>query len=140
MLNINTAYGFDTMFSHEEFLDIMRGVSTQHFDDELGGLVVHEYGYADIEINLCDVSEKNSEFVVPYIDYCICVHHSDNKYDWETDGFLCDVASAEECQCNVDWNADDWDEQLEKDMHDKLLLYCTRMGYDYTKPIVYDRM
>lgn len=130
---MNRKYWYD-----DKLNDIMRGEVVLGEGEECGAMAVLEHGYADIEINIFGVMGEQSEKVEPYIEYCVCVHHSDDPYDWETDGFMDDVAkNSDEVKCAVDWNADDWAEQLEKDMLCKLNLYCERMRYDLTKPIVY---
>ena len=99
-------------------------------EPEYRAIAILENGYVDIEANF--FMNKNYE---PVIDFCICVKYSEQVEDWGTDGFYHDVV------CNdillTDFTKDNWKEQLEKEMFDKLDKYCKVKGYDYTKPIKY---
>lgn len=89
------------------------------------GVAVLEIGYVDIELNISteeQISWKPGN-KTPVIEYFVCV----KNFDWEPDGYL-------EREVNVNWNADDWAEQLEKDMFDTLDQYVNERGYHYSRP------
>lgn len=98
---------------------------------EYRAIAILENGYVDIEANL--FMNKDYE---PVIDFCICVKYSDDNkpWAWGTDGFYNDVVDNDDI-LTTDFTKDNWKEQLEKEMFDKLDKYCKAKGYDYTKPI-----
>lgn len=99
------------------------------------GLIVLEYGYMDIEAELFCKYDEEKETYTPVIDYFCCCKYGEGDTDWESDDPTSDYLTKEENKPNVDWNADDWEEQLKADMIQKLKLYCERKNYDYTKPV-----
>lgn len=89
---------------------------------------VLEIGYMDVEVNIyayCQCSEKaDPEDKRPVIDYFTCIKTGDSDYDWDHGEYL-------NCTVYVDWNADNWSEQLEKDMFEALDRYVNKKGYSY---------
>lgn len=91
------------------------------------GVAVLEIGYIDIEVNVMteeQVSRKpHPGDETPVIDYFICLKND----KWESEGYL-------DYNIQVDWNADDWKEQLEKDMFQALDEYVKKHGFHYDQP------
>lgn len=91
------------------------------------GVAVLEIGYIDIEVNVMteeQVSRKpHPGDKTPVIDYFICLKND----KWESEGYL-------DYNIQVDWNADDWKEQLEKDMFQALDEYVKKHGFHYDQP------
>lgn len=95
--------------------------------DPYRGAAVLEIGYIDIEVNIytyeqCGLIEKGK---TPMISYFVCLKHGDDDDDWASYDDL-------DYSVNVDWKANDWFEQLERDMF-KALNMCvesTRFNYD----------
>ena len=85
------------------------------------GIAVLELGWVDIELNvnaMCD--DDGSGYInKPDITYFICVKGrvDENTTDWSDGGYLDDFGYV----VNVDWEADNWMEQLEKDMFENLM-------------------
>ena len=97
-------------------------------DDGYRGAAVLEIGYVDVEVNIYTyaqcVMNSDPEDQTPLIDYFTCLKHGENKDDWSSDGY-------QDYSLNVDWNAEDWREQLEKDMFKALDMYVNANGYSY---------
>lgn len=90
--------------------------------DRYIGVAVLEIGYIDIELNIvteeqvsCNPCPGNK---TPVIDYFICLKND----EWQSEGYI-DY-----------WNADDWIEQLERDMFKALDAYVSKHGYHYDRP------
>ena len=149
-------YRFSTLaednreLSRSDFLKIMRsGDASEKFelysdgtcvlkdngDDGYRCLFALQVGYADIEAQLYAVHDKASGVIRPSVEYFCCTKFGDDDGDWESDDFICSVMSPDEIKCRVDFNAADWDRQMEKDMEEKLYMYCERKGYDIAHPI-----
>lgn len=106
-------------------------------DSSFRGLFVFEFGYVDIELCLCGEYDKEAKTIRPIIYYDTCVKRGDDIWSWECDYYLDSILPEEETKCNVDFNAENWDEQMEKDMKDKFFAYCKAMKYNYLHPITY---
>lgn len=100
-------------------------------EPEYRAIAILENGYIDIEANL--LMNENFE---PVIDFFICCKYRERDNDWGSDDFYHDVVH-ENTLITTDFTKDDWEEQLEKEMFNKLDKYCKAKGYDYTKPIKY---
>lgn len=90
--------------------------------DPIIGTAVLESGYLDIELNIhsvaqCTRDENKREDYTPVCSYFCCVKHGDKDTDWESFDYI-------DAPVNVDWKADDWKEQLEKDMVVTLYKYA----------------
>lgn len=98
------------------------------------GVAVLEYDWIDIELNLQSANEPDGDVYTctPELSYFCCVKGiRDNKTeDWSDAGYLDDYGY----EVDVDWNADDWPEQLERDMAEKLKEFAERFGLHYDKP------
>lgn len=95
------------------------------------GVAVLETGYIDIEVNIythaqCVIGADPCD-QRPLISYFVCIKRGDSKDDWESDGYL-------DRDPNINWMADDWKEQLEKDMFEALNEYVINTEYSYNKP------
>ena len=101
------------------------------YDWEQGrwGAAVLELGFADIELNLNTVGYLE----VPSPDYFICLRDNDG---WYSEGYLEDYIPYDQARPSVDWLADDWEEQLRKDMATKLNNYLLMKGFDPSQPIL----
>ena len=106
-------------------------------DSSFRGLFVFEFGYVDIELCLCGKYDKEAKTIRPVIYYDTNVKKGDSLWDWECDYYLNSILPEEEAKCNVDFNAEDWDEQMEKDMKEKFFAYCKARKYNYLYPITY---
>ena len=74
----------------------------------------------------------------PVIDFFICCKYGERDIDWSSDKFYHDIVFDKfDDTPTTDFSREDWKEQLEKEMFDKLDKYCKVRCYDYTKPIKY---
>ena len=89
---------------------------------------VLEIGYMDVEVNIyayCQCSEKaDPDDKRPAIDYFTCIKTGDGDYDWDLGEYL-------NRDIRVNWNADDWVDQLGRDMFEALDEYVNKKGYSY---------
>lgn len=96
--------------------------------DGYRGAAVLEIGYVDIEVNIYTYAQcvinADPEDHTPLIDYFTCLKHGDKDEDWESDGYL-------DYSLNVDWNSNNWKEQLERDMFKALDMYVKASDYSY---------
>ena len=99
-------------------------------EPEYRAVAILENGYVDIEANF-----YMDEELKPVIDFCICAKFGEEDNDWDTDDFYHDVVYDD--TSITDFTKENWKEQLEKEMFDKLDKYCKVKGYDYTKAIKY---
>ena len=99
-------------------------------EPEYRAVAILENGYVDIEANF--FMNENSE---PVIDFFICCKYGERDIDWSSDNFYYDIVRDDTLL--TDFTREDWKEQLEKEMFDKLDKYCEVRGYDYTKAIKY---
>lgn len=95
------------------------------------GVAVLEIGYIDIEVNIytyaqCAIGADPCD-QRPLINYFVCIKRGESKADWESDGYL-------EYEPKVNWKANNWKEQLEKDMFEALNEYVNNTDYSYNKP------
>lgn len=97
--------------------------------DGYRGAAVLEIGYVDVEVNIY-TEEQVARFddqvgnKTPVINYFTCLKHGDSRNDWVSDSYL-------DYDLKVDWNADNWKEQLERDMFTALDMYVKANGYSY---------
>ena len=89
---------------------------------------VLEIGYMDVEVNIyayCQCSEKAvPEDKRPAIDYFTCIKTGEDDESWDLREYL----NYTVC---VDWNANNWVEQLERDMFKALDKFVNKKGYSY---------
>lgn len=125
----------DYRFSFVETESTVEEIRKNHMEslyengDPIRGAAVLEIGHVDIELNIatyeqCGVTDKGN---IPMLNYFACLKHGDTDDSWESDDYL-------DYNINVDWNADNWKEQLEKDMFKALDLYVRKNGYSYDCP------
>lgn len=90
------------------------------------GAAVLEIGNIDVELNILaegDVlDDADPDIDIPVIDYFCC--YKTESGEWISDSYI-------ELPVEVNWNSDNWREQLEKDMFNKLRLYAIKKGYNY---------
>lgn len=97
------------------------------------GCAVLTIGYVDIEVNI-HTEEQISRYgeevgnKTPVIDYFTCRKIGKSPDDWESDRYL------DEYSIQVDWNTDNWAEQLEKDMFTALGLYVVKEKLSFNHP------
>lgn len=95
--------------------------------DRYIGEAVLEIGYVDIELNITTEEQVSTEPCngnkKPVLDYFVCV----KNFDWESEGYI-------DYKVNVDWHADNWKDQLERDMFLALDEYVKERGYHYNQP------
>lgn len=60
----------------------------------------------------------------PIIDYFACIKCGDNEDDWRSDDYV-------DHDINVNWESENWAEQLERDMFEALDKYVADNGYSY---------
>lgn len=99
-------------------------------EPEYCAVAILENGYVDIEANF-----YMDEELKPVIDFYICAKFGEGNNDWDIDNFYHDIVYDDTLP--TDFTKDNWKEQLEKEMFDKLDKYCKVKGYDYTKAIKY---
>ena len=104
------------------------------YTEGLRGAVVMEVGYVDIEVNIYSEAQittlkEKKDDLTPVIDYFVCVKSLDEE--WVSDGYIGDSVK-------VDWNSDDWEEQLERDMFESLDKYVKEKGYHYDRGNIID--
>ena len=124
----------DYKFTLNEIEDVIEDIRNNRMKDleENGdgyrGAAVLEIGYVDIEVNIYTYAQcvinADPEDHTPLIDYFTCLKKGDTKDDWASDGYL-------DYSLNVDWNAKDWRDQLEKDMFKALNMYVENNRYSY---------
>ena len=125
----------DYKFTLNEIEDLIEDIRNNYMKnlyengDGYRGAAVLEIGYVDVEVNIYTEEQiaRSDDRVgnkTPVIDYFTCLKHGDNKDDWESDCYL-------DYNLNVDWNSDNWREQLERDMFAALDMYVTVNGYSY---------
>ena len=112
--------------------DLRNGVMTYLTErsEPFVGAAMLEIGYLDIELNIFSEAQvttlpEKKDDLSPVLDYFVCV--KDEHGDWVNDGYL-------EHPVAVDWNAEDWKEQLEQDMFGALDIYAKEKGYSYDGP------
>lgn len=112
--------------------DLRNGVMTYLTErsEPLIGAAVLEIGYLDIELNIFSEAQvttlpEKKDDLSPVLDYFVCV--KDEHGDWVSDGYL-------EHPVEVDWKAEDWKEQLERDMFETLDAYAQEKKYSYDGP------
>ena len=138
--------------TEEMFLDVMRTndassifkydnkygdcfclIKENRYEPEYRAVAILENGYVDIEANFY-MDENNK----PIIDFFICCKYGEEDIDWSSDYFYHDIIFDKfDDTPTTDFTKEDWKEQLEKEMFDKLDKYCKVRGYDYTKAIKY---
>lgn len=97
--------------------------------DPIRGAAVLEIGDVDIEVNIhaaCQVRQNADDDCAPIIDYFCCRKNP----EWTSDCYLEELIG-EKAALNVHWAADNWEEQLELDMFNKLLLYMDARSIPY---------
>ncbi len=91
------------------------------------GIAILEIGYVDVEVNLITYEQvgEHPGDKRPIIDYFTCLKKGDDDlHDWRSDDYI-------DHDIKVDWSADNWAEQLERDMFEALDEYVTENGYSY---------
>lgn len=102
-------------------------------EPEYRAVAIMENGYVDIEANFY-MNEDNN----PVIDFFVCCKYGERDIDWSSDNFYHDVVFDKfDDTPTTDFAKEDWKEQLENEMFNKLDKYCKVKGYDYTKAIKY---
>lgn len=95
------------------------------------GIAILEIGNFDIELNITSAEENridiNGEVFYKFdIDYYICTKAADcdGFKDWFDIGYL-------DGKPNVDWNAENWRDQLERDMVNALCEFMKENDFDF---------
>lgn len=124
-------YKFNTDEIERDLTEIRNNYMESLYEngDPIRGAAVLEIGHVDIEVNIstyeqCGIEDKGK---IPMIDYFACLKRGETDDSWDSDGYL-------DYSINVNWNACDWKEQLEKDMFCALDMYVQKNGYSYDKP------
>lgn len=125
-------YRFDADNLEKYYIEEIRNNHMEDMDansQTVMGCAVLEIGYVDIELNIAtyamveDNADENDNR--PILDYFCCVK-VDNE-EWESDGYL-------DYNIRVDWKADNWKEQLEREMFEVLDRYTKKKNYSYDEP------
>lgn len=106
-----------------------------------GGLAFLECGWIDVELNIsCDFDDNGKGINKPVASYFCCVkgRYVDEEEDddefrstgWGNAGYLDDFGY----EVNVDWKADNWKEQLERDMFIKLSMFMREFDLKFDEP------
>lgn len=90
------------------------------------GIAILEIGYVDIEVNLMTYEQvgEHPGDKRPIIDYFACIKWEEGDNDWRSDDYV-------DHDINVNWESDNWAEQLERDMFEALNKYVVQKGYSY---------
>ena len=121
-----------TLNEIESVIDDIRNNYMKNLDengDGYRGAAILKIGYVDVEVNIY-TEEQVARFddqagnKTPVINYFTCLKHGDSRNDWASDGYL-------DYDLKVDWNTDNWKEQLERDMFTALDTYVNANGYSY---------
>ena len=106
--------------------------------DPIWGEAVLEIGYVDIELNItapCIFDTDKPEDQTPVLEYFCCIKRGNHDDDWYSLGYLDDLISGNpNTKVDVDWTAENWKEQLEKDMFQTLDWLCDVLGFSYDRP------
>ena len=97
------------------------------------GVAFLEYNWIDIELNIFAESGDHDDYTNKVgASYFCCVKGIDDNgsSQWSEAGYLDDFGFDVE----VDWNADDWEEQLEADMERKLKAFASKFSLEYNGP------
>lgn len=99
--------------------------SLYEYGDPERGIAILEIGYVDIEVNLMTYEQvgEHPGDKRPIINYFSCIKYGDNDNDWRSDDYV--------DHDNVNWESDNWAEQLERDMFEALNKYVVQKGYSY---------
>lgn len=96
--------------------------------DPLRGCAVLEIGFIDVEVNIYSKEQEGkSGDKTPDIGYFCCIRTSNDDASWVSDDYI-------DYKPSVDWNSDDWKEQLEQDMFKALSMYAKKRCYNFNKP------
>lgn len=120
---------------------VIDGLASGRLDDMdadsepfIAGAVL-EIGCVDLELNISvramfDNERKDDKTPVP--EYFCCVKFGEGPTDWDCDGYILDESKYDErAKVKVDWKAENWVEQLERDMFDTLVWYADLKGYSF---------
>lgn len=96
------------------------------YGDPERGIAILQLGYVDVEVNLMtyEQSGKHPGDKRPIIDYFACIKWGEGNNDWRSDDYV-------DHDINVNWESDNWAEQLERDMFEALDKYVAENGYSY---------
>ena len=97
------------------------------------GAAYLELGWCDIELNInCAVDESGRYInkVVPAYFICVKGKPETGGEEWRPVGYIDDIGNT----VKVDWAADDWKEQLEKDMLENLMIAAKRLDLKIDEP------
>lgn len=119
----------DYKFTLNGIEDCIHGIRKNWMEDMLEngdpyrGVAVMEVGFVDVEVNIFTEEQIGHACgdKTPVIDYFVCVK---GENEWRSDDYIGDPVQ-------VDWNADNWVEQLKRDMFNALNKYVTEKGYSY---------
>lgn len=119
------------------YIDEIRHGKFKIHDEENGehiwGCAVLEIGYVDIELNLESGTEDKSGKLINdvYPSYYVCVKYGDGPLDWDSVsiGYVDDKYPVQ-----VDFCKADWEEQLERDMFEKLMYVVKDYGLHIDEP------
>ena len=132
-------YKFSPVDNHT--LQQIRDGCMEHMNpegDPIWGAAVLEIGYIDIELNItapCIFDEPPPKNQTPVLEYFCCIKHGNHQDDWYSLGYLDDlIAGNPNTHVDVDWNTDNWQEQLEQDMFQSLDWFCDVKGFSYDHP------
>lgn len=131
-------YKFTTNYVGFYLPEIREGCfdSWNEYDEENGvfahGVAVLEIGFADIELNIGAESSGDKYVNKIITDYYLCVKGGENGDEWSEAGYPGDSWPGYEV--NVDWNADNWKDQLEQDMFNKLMKAAEQFGIKLDEP------
>ena len=128
----------DVILSKEEFVemmrandatDILKGCTDAEFFAESGAWFGNfgmcfalETDDRRIEAAVFGTYKCTEDHIYPVIGYVDLIRSKGKGSEWMTRGFLCEVIGGKQAACRVNFLADDWETQLEREMTEKMLL------------------
>lgn len=131
-------YMFDASVLYHYLDEIRRGKFDCHDEEEgehIWGVSILEIGYVDIEVNLLSGEEDENGKVANEVYPCYFICVKDDCDDWNSwsIGYVDDKYPV-----NVDFCKADWEEQLERDMFEKLMCVVKDYNLHINEPNILD--
>lgn len=126
-------FRFKDVEIEDYWLRQIRAVKLDHAGDYKWGAAYLEIGNVDIEVNITSKLYMSEKWIleptdIPDIAYFICVRCKEDQLrgfdDWYQVGYM-------ERKPKVDWNSEEWKQQLKEDMLDALIECVEKCGFNY---------
>ena len=102
--------------------------------DYVWGAAVLEIGNFSIELNITPLEENGEEIEAEYFICSYCMDEINNSKDWHSLEYL------DYRKPKVDWFAEDWRFQLEKDMANAFVEFMERNHLDFDEVYTLERL